>query len=58
MESILSVEQLMVLSSFFILLLENWFTPLKVLYGPFLKACDIVPFVLSSVLLATKCVVD
>jgi len=43
MESILSVEQLMLLSTFFIFLLENWFTLLKVLYGVFLKACDIVP---------------
>lgn len=41
MESILPVEQLMVLSTFLMLLLENWFTPLKVLYGLFLKACDI-----------------
>ena len=43
MESILSVEQLMVLSTFLVFLLENWFTRLKVLYGVFLKACDIVP---------------
>ena len=43
MESILSVEQLMVLSTFFMFLLENWFTHLKVLYGVFLEACDIVP---------------
>ena len=43
MESILPVEQLMVLSTFQMLLLENWFTHLKVLYGLFLKACDIVP---------------
>jgi len=41
MESILPVEQLMVLSTFLMLLLENWFTRLKVLYGLFLKACDI-----------------
>jgi hypothetical protein len=33
----------MVLSTFLMLLLENWFTPLKVLYGLFLKACDIEP---------------
>jgi len=43
MESILLVEQLMVLSTFLMLLLENWFTPLKVLYGLFLEACDIDP---------------
>ena len=43
MENILPVEQLMVLSTFLMLLLENWFTPLKVLYGLFLKAYDIEP---------------
>lgn len=43
MESILPVEQLMALSTFLMLLLENWFTPLKVSYGLFLKACDIEP---------------
>ena len=42
MESIMPVEQLMVLSTSLMLLLENWFTPLEVLYGLFLKACDIV----------------
>ena len=41
MESILPVEQLMVLSTFLMLLLENWFTPFKVLYVMFLNACDI-----------------
>ena len=43
MESILPVQQLMVLSTFLMLLLENWFTPFKVLYDLFLKACDIQP---------------
>jgi hypothetical protein len=43
MESILPLQKLMVLSTYLLLLLENWFTPLKVLYGRFLKACDIEP---------------
>jgi hypothetical protein len=34
---------LMVLSTSLMLLLENWFTPLKELYGLFLKDCDVVP---------------
>ena len=42
MERILPVEHLMVLSTYLMLLLENWFTPFKVLFAPFLKACDIV----------------
>jgi hypothetical protein len=37
----LPVEQLMVLSTFLTLLLENWSTPSKVLYDLFLKACDV-----------------
>jgi len=41
MESILPVVHLMVLSTFFMLLLENWFTQLRVLYGLLLKAFDI-----------------
>ena len=44
MESILPVEQLMILSTFLMLLLENWFTPFKVIYALFLKACDTEPF--------------
>ena len=58
MESILPVEQLMVLSTFLMLLLENWFTPFKVLYALFLKACDTEPFAISSFTLSTMCDVD
>jgi hypothetical protein len=41
---------LTVLSTFLMLLLGNWFTPLKVLYCLLLKACDIA---VNSVLLVT-----
>jgi len=58
MESILPVEQLMVLSTFLMLLLENCFTPFKVLYALFLKACDTEPFAVSSFTLSTMCDVD
>jgi len=55
MERILPVAQLMVLSTFLMLLLENWFTPFKVLYALILKACYTEPFAVSSFTLSTKC---
>jgi len=58
MESILPVEQLMLLSTFKMLLLENWFTPFKVLYALILISCDTEPFAVSSFTLSSMCDVD
>ena len=58
MESILPVEQLMVLSTFQMLLLENWFTPFKVFYALILISCDTEPFAVSSFTLSSMCDVD
>ena len=39
----IAIGAMILLSTFLMLLLENWFTPLKELYGLFLKDCDVVP---------------